>query len=292
MSEQAATPDPSERGLPCQMDVYFTDYPGLDLPALARFVDEREPGEFEACEVRAVGDGDAPNEEGLRVAAFSAFQGPMGIAALVHNTSTPAIEVIEHAAVLGPVRQQLAAHRAWALLTLVGGDDLAPVERMLYLYKVAAGLCEQGGIGVGNLHTGRVFPGGLMRDLFGKSPESGETSIWDILRHHGEPIELLAHFGQVELLGKRYLATCGFGYCGLPDLVWEYTNARDTDDVTQMFKNCFTYMMEHGPVIQPGHTVGYDENVAFRFSEPPEGLELPYPNIGVLVMKKERARKK
>jgi len=80
------------------------------------------------------------------------------------------------------------------------------------------------------------------------------------------------------------------GYCGLPDLAWEYTNARDADEVLGMFQNCFRYMMEKGPVIEPGHTIGYDENVAFRFARLPKGVVLPYPVESVLLMTKVGAR--
>jgi hypothetical protein len=292
MSEQPSGPEgPAEGGLPYQMDVYFAAYPTLDLAALARYIDGCEPGAFEACEVRPVGDDDRPNAQGLRVGAFAAFQGSMSLGALVHNVPSPAAHLIEHAALPEATRQQLAAHSAFALLTVVAGDDLIPVERVLFLYKVAAGLCEQGALGVGNLHTGRALPSEALRELFGKPPAEEEASIWEVLRDYGEPIELLAQFHQLELLGKRYLATCGYGQCGLPDLVWEWTNAAEADEVAQMFKNVFGYMMQHGPCIRPGHTVGYTKDVAFRFTEPPEGLELPYPTTEVLLMRKERARK-
>ncbi len=45
--------------------------------------------------------------------------------------------------------------------------------------------------------------------------------------------------------------------------------------------------MENGPVINAGHTFGYDENIAFRFQDAPRNLEFPYPNVGVLVVTKE-----
>jgi hypothetical protein len=51
-------------------------------------------------------------------------------------------------------------------------------------------------------------------------------------------------------------------------------------------------MMENGPVIQAGHTMGYDENVAYRFHEAPEGLELPYPTKGILLVTREGGKKR
>ena len=89
------------------------------------------------------------------------------------------------------------------------------MERTLFLYKIATGLCQQGGIGVGNPSTGLVLPGGLLRDLFAQPAPDPAGSVWEELRTHGEPAELLVRFLQVELLGHRHLATCGFGHCGL-----------------------------------------------------------------------------
>jgi hypothetical protein len=291
MAEQPA-PAKGEKGdksLPHQMDVYFERYPRLDLDQLARFVTGCEPDAAEPCEVRQAGE-DQENAQGLRVGSFIAAQGSMTVAALVHSVPSPARDVIRHSTLPEKTRAELLAHGAWSLLTLLGGDDLPPVDRTLFLYKVATGLCLQGGIGVANLYTHVVLPGGVLRDLFGKPLPDPRTTRWDILRRHGEPAELLVRVGGVELQGKRYLATNGFAYCGLPDLVWEYTNPEDASAVAKMFRNCFVYMMAKGPVIKAGHTVGYDEKVAFRFSAPPAGLELPYPSGEVLFMKKEAKR--
>jgi hypothetical protein len=291
MAEQPsqAPGEKADQSLPHQMDVYFERFPQLDVEQLARFIDGCEPEAGETCEVRRVGE-DKENEQGLRVGAFAAFQGSLSVAALVHSVPSPAGLVIEHGGVPEKTRAELRAHRSWALLTLVGGDDRPPVERTLFLYKVAAGLCLQGGIGVGNLHTGIVLPGGVLRELFEKPLPDPEHTRWGILRQYGEPAELLVRFVGVELQGRRHLATRGFAYCGLPDLVWEYTNQADAADVAKMFRNCFTYMMEKGPVIKAGHTIGYDEKAAFRFAAPPEGLELPHPSDQVLLVKKETKR--
>src|SRR5262245_43711709 len=169
MAEQTspAAGDKADKSLPHQMDVYFPHFPQLDLERLARFIDGCEPEAAEACEVRRVGD-DKENEQGLRVGAFAAFQGSMSVATLVHSVPSPAGHVIERGGVPEKTKAELRAHKSWALLTLVGGDDRPPVDRTLFLYKVATGLCLQGGIGVGNLHTGIVLPGGVLRELFEK----------------------------------------------------------------------------------------------------------------------------
>jgi Domain of unknown function (DUF4261) len=291
MAEQPspAAGDSTDKRLPHQMDVYFERYPQLDLDQLASFVSGCEPDAAEACEVRQAGE-DQQNEQGLRVGAFIAAQGSMTIAALVHSTPSPAGDVIEHCGLPEKTRAELLGHGSWALLTLLGGDDLPPVDRTLFLYKVATGLCLQGGIGVANLYTRIVLPGGALRKLFEHPLPDAQMTRWDILRRHGEPAELLVRFGGVELQGRRYLATCGFAYCGLPDLLWEYTTREDAADVAKMFRNCFTYLMGKGPVIKAGHTIGYDEKVAFRFSTPPAGLELPYPSEQVLLITKETKR--
>jgi hypothetical protein len=266
------------------MDVYFERYPDLTLGALAGFVDGCESSDLGACEIREVTDGE--NEQGLRVGAFTASQGSMRIGALVHSVPSPASDMIRQESLSEEVKNQLLSHRAFALLTLLGGDDLRPVERTLFLYKMVTGLCMQDGIGVGVFWTRNVFPGGLLTDFLGERLPDAEGTVWNSLRSNGEPPQLLVRTCSVELSGRRFLATCGHGHCGLDDLLWQYTNQQDAEQVTQMFKNCFNYMMRNGPVIKAGHTIGYDSAVAFRFEDCPEGLELPYPVGRVLLVKK------
>src|SRR5262249_44369852 len=288
VSEQP-TPDASaERGIPYQMDVYFPSYPSLDHEALARFVSNCEPGGAE-CDVSPIEESEGP--DGRRAVGCTAFMGDLRIAALVHNVPSPAADLIRHSTLPKAVRDQLAAHGAFALLTQLGGEDLRPVERVLFLYKVAAGLCAQGGVGTANFYTHRVLPGGVLRDLFDK-PDGGAAPLFEALRQSGEPIQLLAHVSRVDLEGRRYLATCGFGACGLPELLWAYTDDEEEAQASEMFQNLFRYLLQRGPVIQAGHTVGYDENVAFRFSEAPEGLRSPrFPTVPVLLMSKDTGKR-
>jgi hypothetical protein len=273
--------------LPYQMEVYFASYPTLDLEALARFVTSCEPSQ-EPCEVQEVGDEDKKDKEPvMRVGGFVASQGNMHIGVLIHDTQTPLEEAMSHSGLPPATQQQFLANQAWALLTQVGGDD-TPVERVLFLYKVAAGLCLQGAIGIVNLGINRWFPGSVLTQMFGGALQNAEGSIWDALRTEGEPVAMLAAIVPVEVLGRRFLATRGFGQCGLPDFLWEYTTAEEAQEVTNLFRNCFSYLLPRGPVIKAGHTMGYDQNVAFRFTAPPAGAELPYPTGEVLLVTKER----
>src|SRR5262249_5089065 len=129
----------AERGIPYQMDVYFPSYPALDYEALVLFVRGCEPGDG-GCEVTTLEEHE--NEEGLRVGGFTLSLGHMVGAALRHNVPSPAADLIlANSSLSKAVRDQLAGHGAFALLTQLGGEDLRPVERVLLLYKVAAGLC-------------------------------------------------------------------------------------------------------------------------------------------------------
>lgn len=67
------------------MEVFFNASPALDLAALGQFVDRCEPNPAESCELRAVGGGDEPNAQGLRVGAFAACLGSLNVATLLHG---------------------------------------------------------------------------------------------------------------------------------------------------------------------------------------------------------------
>jgi hypothetical protein len=287
MTYPSSSSEARDKGLPWQMEVYFPCYPALDLQQLAQFVNDCEPGLPQSCEVSGIED--SQNEQGLRVGGFVASLGSMNIGTLVHSRPTPSMELIRQSVMADKFKQEILAHGAWALLTLVGGAKLAPIARTIFQYKLATALCLQGATGVGNPHTGHVFPAGVLRELFAEQKKDADITLWQTLRQCGEPAEMLIRIGRVEVHGRLFLATTGLGYCGLPDLAWKYTTPADADVVVQMFRNTFTYMMEHGPVIKAGHTIGYDAKVAFRFADPPPDFELPYPVESVLIVRKEKS---
>ncbi len=274
---------PSDGGLPVEIEIYFPDFAALDLSGLAKFIAQCEAG-GENVEVVAVED-EIPAEPGVRVAGFVASIGDINAGVVLMSTPTPNIELIRLGAITDEAKEVLAGHKAHALLTLVGGEDEAPIERLLFAYKIVAGLCMQGAIGMSNVHTERVLPAEVLRELFAAPAEEGEQSIWDLLRTSGEPAELLMSIEKVEVDGREYLATCGLGYCDLPDLVWEYRSDDEADNVIELFRNCFTYMMENNTALEAGELIDGGSQ-KYRLLDVPEGWELPYPNEGALLMTK------
>jgi len=200
--------DSGSEPLPHQTEVYFVAFPELDYAALAKFVDACEPGCMDPCEIHEVGDDEedeAAKDSSIKVDAFAAYVGSMTIGGLVHGFPSKGIEIIRQAGMTPALREEILSHQAYALLTLVGGDDLHPIECTLFMYKIAAGLCMQGAVGIGNIHTGRVLPAGVLREIFGKPHD---VSPWELLRQ-GEPPQLLMSVERLNLSGGRYLATCG-----------------------------------------------------------------------------------
>lgn len=274
---------PSDGGLPVEIEVYFPTFPTLDLGRLALFVDQCEPGNQEKTEVAPVEDVD-PNEPGIQTTGFVASLGDMNIGVIVQNAPSPNMELIQLGAVTEEVKQVLARHQAVASLTVVGGEDEPPIERLLFAYKVVAGLCMQGAIGMSNLHTERVLPAEVLHELFGTPSKDDEPSTWNMLRTHGDPPQLLMSIERIESNGREYLTTCGLGYCDLPDLAWEHVDDAATDGVIEMFNDCFTYMMENEMAFQAGETIKDENERTYRFSDPPDDWELPFPSEGTLLM--------
>ncbi|MBI1290854.1 DUF4261 domain-containing protein [bacterium] len=114
--------------------------------------------------------------------------------------------------------------------------------------------------------------------------EEVSESVFSALRHAGEPFELLA---SIELISAedaglgdadaRVLISRGFAQCGVPDMIYVSRDPdEDLNEVAALFRSGFHYMMENGPVIEPGHSMGSDERVQFRFEEVPAEISLPF----------------
>ncbi len=274
---------PSDGGLPIEFEVYFPIFPTLNYGRLAQFIDQCEPDAGEKADVAPV-ENDDTNEPGVRIVGFVVSLGDMNVGVVMQSAPTPNMELIRLGAVTDEVKQVLVAHQACAVLSLVGGEDEAPIERLLFAYKVAAGLCLQGALGVGNVHTERVLPAEMLHELFGMPPANDEQSVWESLRIYGEPPQLLMSIELIEIKNRQYLATCGLGYCDLPDLAWAFTNDDEANNVIELFNNCFAHMMEQNIAFQAGETIEDDNEKTYRFDDPPDDWELPFPSEGVLVM--------
>jgi hypothetical protein len=76
-----------------------------------------------------------------------------------------------------------------------------------------------------------------------------------------------------------------------PHRLARFVNECDPDEadpcaieITEFFQNAFSYLMTHGPVIAPGHTMGYDEDLSFRFDPPPAELKFPFATDALLLV--------
>lgn len=278
--------DPPDEGLLYQMEVYFDEFPEIDAEALAAFVNGCDPDESDVCEIDFVKD-EIHGE--LRIAALGAVLGEFQMAILIHSVPSPGRDWLHDAHMPDDVRQRLYGHRCFALLTNVGGEHYAPIENHVFLLKVAIGLCRQGGYGAGNPHTCRAFPAELLLQMVEQEPLTEDAAtLWSSLRSEGEPYQLLVDITGFEREERRYLLTRGFALCGLPDLISEVGSDQEIEEISDLFANSFGYMVANGPVLHAGDTMGYDENVAFHFSEAPAWLDLPWPTGTVLMVTRER----
>lgn len=287
--------DDLDDGMPYQMDVYFADFPQIDPDALAKFINESDPGETDVCTVERV----KVSQDGpVRLESFIAALGEFQMMILIHGVPSPAADVIHSSRLPEPAKIQLAGHKAFALLQNHGGATYAPYESLVFLYKVAVGLCAQGALGCSHLHVGIVLPRDLLLGLHGaahnqKDDDGSPFSLWRSIREDGEPRQMLVDFGRVQALdGSDWFATRGFAFCGFPDLIYKVSTGENLEDVAAMFENGFAYLMQNGPVIQAGHTMGYDKNVAFRFENPPADLKLPFTTYAMLQVTKEVKKRK
>lgn len=279
-----------ESKLPYQMDVYFDAFPEVDAERLQRFIQETDPAEEEECEIECI-PVQENERESLQVGGFTVSLGDLIVAALTHSMPSPAAEVIEYSKLQDDVKSRMSGHKAFALLTALGGEEYSPYEKQILLIKIAMGLCEQGALGASFLHTGLCLPGELLTDMAQANRKlvaaSRDDSLWLAIREDGQLRQMFAYYSLVDAAGCRWLVSRGFAFCGFPDLIAKVTQPDDLDQMAKFYDLAFSYMMQNGPVIEAGDTMGYDEKVAIRFSEVPKNLELPFPTFGLLQAARE-----
>ena len=291
--------------LPYQMDVYFESMPEVDVPKLQAFVNECDPDENDTCEITAVESPDPSEtplskEAGLKLSGLHAALGDLQIMILIHNVPSPAIHTIENATMPDQEKAKLKSHRSFALLTNSGGEVYAPFENTILLYKVGLGLCQQGALGLGFVHTGLCFRSEFLLDLEQKirafeSDDGKPVTLWRTIREEGEPSQLLVDYVAVpaQTLGLENkdalaLITRGFAHVGFPDLMFLASDEKEAVEIKELFENVYHYMFENGPVIQPGHSMGDESGDAvFRFHELPKDLKIPFETFDLIFVTRE-----
>ncbi|MBI3734950.1 DUF4261 domain-containing protein [Candidatus Sumerlaeota bacterium] len=273
--------------VPFQFDVYFNSFPNIDCEQLVRFVRESDPDErdqFDLCAAAV----DTPSSPQIKT--FAGKLGDFQIAILVHDAPSPAAGIIAQSRLPEPVKKELLGHRAFAMINILGGDQYPPFEAVILLHKISLGFCQQGALGAANIHTGQCFPAGLLQEVSraGLNPPKGEPprTLWAIIRDEHEPFDLLADIVGFETQGSKWLVTTGFSFCGFPDLVAQFKERAEAEELCQAFRNAFDYCMSNGPVFMPGHTMGVDENISYKFMEAPPDLDLPRERYGLLMMER------
>ncbi|MGI8905267.1 MAG: hypothetical protein ACR2IE_02110 [Candidatus Sumerlaeaceae bacterium] len=286
-----------------QCFVLFNEFPRMDAEALREYLVALEP-EGTAPEVSEFNM--RATEHGSSVSSGVVTCGKLNVAVQVHGHALPEEtfrSTVEIAALPEDYRDTLRQHRVYASLTCLGSDEYHAIESAILLLKTSMGLIAQGGLAVVNENNYTCFPAEVMEayadqaiedairptESAGEPPEADDgtlTSLWDSLRDEGMPGELLVGFLPAEVDGEIWFLSAGHTIYGLPELAYRAEDLNEIEDIDEHFKTIFYYMFENGPVVRPGQSLGYEESVAYHFSElPPErkNLEAPHGTLFVTI---------
>jgi hypothetical protein len=210
--------------------------------ALAHFVNEGEP----AQSVQAEGNTVSFRLDGLDV-VVGLVPAPLPWPDLEHPCSN---------SVLWPAAEdEIRGHRRHAIVTVVG--DASPLELMTTLTRATAIVltAEESSLGVFWSSASLLIPKALFVDFaFKVLPNDLPLDIWISVR-----------VGRNED-GSSVGYTDGMASFDLPDL--ESLSATDSPgELRDRFLNISRYLIEHGNVIEDGHTVGADERERVRVAE-------------------------
>ena len=280
-----------------QSYVLFNEFPRIDASALREYLAAMEPGGT-PCEVS---DFNMRATEQGSISSGVISCGELNLAVQVHGHPLPDEifrSTAEIAALPEDYRDKLRNHRVYASLTCLGSDEYHPIESVILLLKTGMALVAQGGIAVANDNNYTCFPAEVMEAYADqaiedasaeKDAEAGDideppASLWESLRDEGMPGELLVGFLPAEVDGQIWFLSAGHTLYNLPELAYRAEDFSEIEDVDEHFKTIFYYLFENGPVIHAGQSLGYDDSLAFHFSElPPEHKNLEAPHGTLLV---------
>lgn len=277
--------------------VLFEEFPRIDSPALRDYIQSLEPADDTPCEVsdftmRAT-------EEGSVYSGVVSC-GDLNVAIQVIGRALPEMSLrstVEVAAMTEEDRDRLREHKVHATLTCLGGGDYHPIESMILLLKTGMALCQQGGVALANEHNCTCFPGDMLtafaeeirarvaEDLDEEPDEDDqEVTLWESLRGEGLPGELLVGFLPADIEGQIWCLSVGHAMFGLPELAYRADDLSEVEEVEEHFRNIFSFLFENGPVISPGHTMGYEGAMAFHFHELPPDCKNMEAATGTLLV--------
>lgn len=275
-----------------QFLVFFDEYRQVDVPALAKFLKETDPDETEEVEIqplqekvrepddetRGLGLGENP----LRISAYLLTLADFNLSIIVHNIPAPDQLCIEQSHLKAELKELLHSHKSFALLTLSGGEQYRPMERVVLLSKVALGLVVQGALGAGCPEGLTAIDSATFQRLAAVMQEKGE-SLWKSLRDEGAPSVLYANKVLIEEDGEPYILTFGNSLLRLPDVAGKVSEGMEPQEMAAVLDEITGHMLQKGPVLQAGQNVGLF-NRTYLIIEPPAEQEIFSRPNGVLLL--------
>ena len=172
---------------PYVMAVYFKDLPEIDCAQLEEFLNSCDSEEQDKCKVQPLPE---QNADGISIHGFAISMGDFFLGVLLHSVPDPDLESLLEMPMEDDTRQELAEHKAFALLNCLGGEEYIGYERMIFLYKTALGLCRQGALGVGVSPLGWFVPAPVLSRIDQETQvdhEGQPYSLWRLIREEHEP---------------------------------------------------------------------------------------------------------
>lgn len=161
-------------------------------------------------------------------------------------------------------RGAIQAHRSHAIVTLTGGTA-SPVERRLAATQLTALLAKRDDVLAviwGDAHL-LVFPPAFVA-MAGKlkSPKMPPLLLWVNLRSGPNPD------------GTYHIVTRGLEGLGHHDIEIPATR-RSPGELRDWLPNIILYLLEKGPVLQQGQTIGPDAKTQYKITHGPSSFGLP-----------------
>lgn len=207
-------------------------------------------------------------------------------------------------------RKECAAHKVVYQVVATNVASVGPLESQIALLKVGVALCDQDALCVAFPFAGTILPAAVLEEaantLFGESDKhedsdcscddkgededcgcgGDELSIWDMLREQGQPQVMLMNIAVFHGEDKQmWMMSRGFTFCGFADVLIKLDSEADVPFSAQFIEGCISFQISNQTAFNVGNEIAMDENVSFRFVEPPQ-IRVPFQSFGCLLAEK------
>lgn len=272
--------------------VLYQLFPQWDLPALQKILESLE-SDVHVDVQDGPGSGEVVVRIGKATGVLIPAEGPM--------PEEMAIASLGMADIPESDRKYLVNHGAHVQVLCDENHGVAPIEKMIFLVKIGMALCYEEGLALCIPASGNCLTGRKLNDLQAmnsKGPRAWgiddseaalvpyeQHTLWNSLRHEGQPAELLVGFVPAEIDGRTWFISAGHSLFGMPEIVYYDGDIHDFHSAREYFRYFFRRYFSNPGRMVAGESIQVSDTTVFALEPMPDKYHEFQASTGTLLVK-------